>query len=223
MIETSEAVYRTIRQQLLEGRLHGGRNLSQRRLAADLNVSPTNVRRALSRLEAEKLVESRPQSGTFLRQLSPREFRWHYAIRQQIEPYAAGRAGRYITLPQLKRLEKIWCDMDSLVSELEDTKQADLPVDYQERIVRAEHAFHGTIIAAARNPVATHLLENLRILHYLAARLVANSRSVQIKKARAALHEHQLILDALRARDPSLAYRRMRYHLKMNPGPGGSP
>ncbi|MBL8583980.1 MAG: GntR family transcriptional regulator, partial [Rhizobiaceae bacterium] len=66
-------VYRSIRQGLMSGVIAPGAVLTSRSLAAQLLVSPQPVRDALKRLEADGILESRPQSGFFLRGLTADE------------------------------------------------------------------------------------------------------------------------------------------------------
>ena len=73
MVEQRDTTYRQIREKLLDGSIRSPRDLSRRRLAAALDATPTHTQWALNRMEAEGLLESRPQSGTFVRKLSPQE------------------------------------------------------------------------------------------------------------------------------------------------------
>ncbi len=53
----SEQVYRSVRASIADGRLVPGSRITERQLAAALDVSPTPVREALGKLEHEGLVE----------------------------------------------------------------------------------------------------------------------------------------------------------------------
>ena len=53
----AEHVYRTLREGIADGRLAPGSKITERELAAALDVSPTPVREALSKLQLEGLVE----------------------------------------------------------------------------------------------------------------------------------------------------------------------
>ena len=53
----TEQVYRSLRESIADGRLEPGSKITERQLAAALDVSPTPVREALGKLEHEGLVE----------------------------------------------------------------------------------------------------------------------------------------------------------------------
>jgi len=62
-----------IRERIAVGKLALGQRLSDKELADDLRVSRTPVREALLQLQTEGLVVMRPQSGTFVFDVSPKE------------------------------------------------------------------------------------------------------------------------------------------------------
>ena len=59
------AVYNELRQRLIHGRMSPGHELSTRSIAAELGVSQTPVRDALSRLAAEGALASADYFGFF--------------------------------------------------------------------------------------------------------------------------------------------------------------
>jgi DNA-binding GntR family transcriptional regulator len=74
-----------IRSRITGGRLPLGARISDKKLAAELNVSRTPVREALVQLQSEGLVVMRPQSGTFVVDLSIAEVRDICATRAILE------------------------------------------------------------------------------------------------------------------------------------------
>jgi DNA-binding GntR family transcriptional regulator len=74
-----------IRSRITTGRLPLGARISDKQLAAELNVSRTPVREALVQLQSEGLVVMRPQSGTFVVDLSIAEVRDICATRAILE------------------------------------------------------------------------------------------------------------------------------------------
>ena len=58
-----ELAYRSLRQRLLQGEFAPGTRLGEERLAAELSVSRTPIREALSRLHSEGLVERLADDG----------------------------------------------------------------------------------------------------------------------------------------------------------------
>lgn len=87
-----EKVHQSIKQMILKGQLVPGQKLIQEELAERLGVSRTPLLAALSKLEKEFLVESRPRRGFYIRELSREEELNLFDIRLRLEPLAARQA-----------------------------------------------------------------------------------------------------------------------------------
>jgi DNA-binding GntR family transcriptional regulator len=74
-----------IRDLIITGKLGLGEQLSENTLAEQLGVSRTPVREAFMRLENERLVEVRPQRGTFVFQYDAIELREICELREVLE------------------------------------------------------------------------------------------------------------------------------------------
>jgi DNA-binding GntR family transcriptional regulator len=74
-----------IRSRITTGRLPLGARISDKKIAAELNVSRTPVREALVQLQSEGLVVMRPRSGTFVFDLTIEEVRDICATRAILE------------------------------------------------------------------------------------------------------------------------------------------
>jgi DNA-binding GntR family transcriptional regulator len=81
----TEMVITEIRELIVSGRLVLGEQLSESALAEQLGVSRTPVREAFLRLETERLVEVRPQRGTFVFQYGVAELRDICELREVLE------------------------------------------------------------------------------------------------------------------------------------------
>src|SRR5258708_2618505 len=81
----TEMVIAEIRELIVSGRLPLGEQLSEGALAEQLGVSRTPVREAFLRLETERLVEVRPQRGTFVFQYDATELREICELREGLE------------------------------------------------------------------------------------------------------------------------------------------
>jgi DNA-binding GntR family transcriptional regulator len=85
----AEQAYVAIREQILRGQLALGTVVSRRRLAQQLGMSMLPISEAIQRLEAEGLVESRPQVGTRVRIPTEKDIRERFIIREALESQAA--------------------------------------------------------------------------------------------------------------------------------------
>jgi DNA-binding GntR family transcriptional regulator len=211
-VELQEQAYQMIRRKILEGRVRSRKDLSRRVLQAELGVSSICVQVALARLEGERLLESRPQSGTFLRKVDLKEYCDHYEVRECIEPYAAGRAARRITPAQLKQVKQSCRDYKA-VEDYFRTGPAAVSEEVLDRTVRAERLFHGTIMEASGNDTAAHIIETLSIENYNRVTNAHLPPAIFLKLTELAVRDHCRILAALQSGDARKAVRSMRYHL----------
>ena len=81
----TEIVTGQIRELIVAGKLELGEQLSEVTLAGQLGVSRTPVREAFLRLESERLVEVRPQRGTFVFEFDAGKLRELCELRQVLE------------------------------------------------------------------------------------------------------------------------------------------
>jgi GntR family transcriptional regulator, rspAB operon transcriptional repressor len=111
-----ERVYRHLRQQILEGRLSPGTELSEVALSRELSVSRGPIREAMGRLAAEGLVTIRPRRGAEVRSLTPTELIDAYQVREALEVLAVRLAVPRITAADLDRLDELVSGMASFAA-----------------------------------------------------------------------------------------------------------
>lgn len=80
-----ELAYSAIKEKILSWELKPGDKVSEQDLSNTLGVSRTPVREALIRLASERLVDIRPQRGTFISRISTKEFAQERFIRLNLE------------------------------------------------------------------------------------------------------------------------------------------
>ncbi len=202
--------YQFIRGMLSRSEMQPGTKLSRRRLAEQIGVSPALVQQALGQLEQEGLVERRPQSGTYVRELNYDEYENLSDLRELIEPYAAARAATRLTPAHLLRLQRA-CQRFRRLSER--SMQALDTREYQAilgKLIAEEQIFHGIILKASGNPLLDHLISTLRLLARAMPNRDCRPKSRQLEIA----DEHEAILEALAARDEDLARERMLFHIR---------
>ncbi len=139
-------IFETLRRSILEGEYAPNERLVEEQLAETLRVSRTPIRKALTMLEAEGLVEIEPNKGAAVRSFSMEDVSEIYDLRAVLEGHAARRAASRISREELDRLWDLVGDM-----ERKDRGQS---LSHEEEIrwlVGANGEFHGTIAVAARN------------------------------------------------------------------------
>lgn len=85
---TPDGVYRVLRAAILDGRVPPGGQLREAHIAADLGISRSPLREALTRLEEEGLVVRAPFRGAFVAEVSDEEIAEIASVRLLVEPYA---------------------------------------------------------------------------------------------------------------------------------------
>lgn len=197
----ADQAYQSIREGIATGLFQAGERVTERGLAARLDVSPTPVREALRRLEQDGLVERVSPRELRVVEHSPgtlRELLVTSAVLRSLEArFATGK----ITDAALDRMESI---VDSIAA-----SHGRLDADELRRLARE---FDMEIEKAAGNPTLRGLIESLSIVGQ--ERL---TRAVQSMRTHAALGERRLqghrdILAALRSRDPDAVERAFRHN-----------
>lgn len=154
----ADGVYEAVKALIMDRHLEPGAKINMDALARDLDVSPTPVREALARLEADGLVTKRALAGyTTVPLLDADGLTELFELRQLIEPAAARWAAEAIDKTASAALV-------AMVSDVRKAARSLSGADYRSYglIVAHDTEFHEAIAAAAGRPL---LLQTLRRLH----------------------------------------------------------
>lgn len=191
-----QSAYDRLLEDIRLGALPPGARLREVELAARLGLSRTPVREAIRRLEADGLVEHLPRQGASLRRLSYAEVMELYEMRAVLEGTAARLAARAASDLELRELSEINAEM------IASSDPAD--------ISRLNRQFHAALINSAKN-------------RYLKRAIGAMARTLLIlgpstlydpARSKSAAEEHEVLLQALYARDGVAAETQMRAHIE---------
>ena len=204
----ADQAYRELRSRILRGQLAGGTRLRPEEVAAELSISPTPVKEALVRLEADGLAVVSARKGVVVRRLDAQDLQDIYDARMLIELDALDRLfeQRGIDAALLERLQTSLAQHEAYARRetLDDLATA----------LGHDRAFHGAIVETTGNALIagwhrrilgqTHTVFVYNVGNYLAS--VADHRAVvdaliagKRKPAREALRAH-----LIRSRDNSL-------------------
>jgi DNA-binding GntR family transcriptional regulator len=103
---TPDGVYRMLRAAILGGRVPAGGQLREAHIAADLGISRSPLREALTRLEEEGLIVKVPFRGAFVAEVSAEEVAEIASVRLLVEPYAGELAAEALRGAERHRLVK---------------------------------------------------------------------------------------------------------------------
>lgn len=205
--------YREVRRMIVEGEVRPRQRLSHRILSRDLKIGRSPVRDALLQLEAEGLIEHRPGSGIYLREISPQELECLYELRIVNEPYIAGRAAVHADVRQLATLRRI-CDDIAAIARKSDLVKWFATLENRRRFCRLDLEFHATILEASGNTVAVKLFGNAQVLALTFAWDLGYGSPewfAEIVERTAAGHRD--VFEAIRRRDPDAARQKMLDHV----------
>ncbi|WGT52595.1 GntR family transcriptional regulator [Thioclava nitratireducens] len=188
-----------IREMIIEGELRSGDRINESHLADRLGISRGPVREACRSLEQAGLLYSTTNKGAFVRELSEEEARYLYELRGAL----TGLAGRLIVQ---RGTDAAIGDLRKRVEKMDRAVKNDDAAGY----FKLNLEFHDALIKAAQNPaLESRYREIVDQLHLMRRRGLVDAHNIQVSN-----EEHQNILDALEARDPDLAERRMREHVE---------
>lgn len=202
-----------------QGTLNPGDRLNESTLSAQLGISRTPVREALTYLEGSGLVVRRPRRGFFLASLSSEDAAHCYAVRELLEGFAARQVAGRMTDSQTEVLERIIHAMGRAV------QNGDWPQAAVHNI-----SFHETVVDLAGNPVLRRMWTSVGpVLWYFDS---LTRRAVDPGLKGNFVKRHKLLLAVLRRNDASAAAaafishiagvkRDVIAHLKMAQAVGG--
>jgi DNA-binding GntR family transcriptional regulator len=128
--ERFERIYRTIRDRICLIEYEPGARLAEEDLAREFGVSRTPLRRVLSRLEGEGLLESRHGVGTFVIDVDLETLIPVYRLRMEL----AGLIGKLDPIPRtdedLTRVRALLARCDSLIENPDPKAYARLNMDF---------------------------------------------------------------------------------------------
>jgi DNA-binding GntR family transcriptional regulator len=128
----SDSVYEALRNAILSSAFQPGQRLDVRHLATQLGVSPTPIKEAITRLEAEALIEVRPRSGTFVTAVSPEDIYETFEIRCALECLAGEKAIAHAGPDDIEQLRAI---ADTMATASDDSGHSASNVAFHKSII----------------------------------------------------------------------------------------
>lgn len=197
-ITLADAVYETLLEAIISGRLKPETVLSEVAIAKELEVSRTPVHEALRQLAKDGLVVQEVNRKARVASFSRNDVHEIFEMRKLLEGKAAELAAGQISEEDLARLR-------SGAEQLAASRDG---VDWVERWIDHDQEFHDTIGRAGGNGRLWQDIARYRLLHRGFNRLATNVDCLQT-----ALQEHQAILAALAARESGTASLLMVAHI----------
>lgn len=204
MAVTDEAILK-IKEMILAGELTPGARLPpEQELSERLGISRSSLREAVKSLQVIRVLDVRRGDGTYVTSLEPElllealsfvvdlhtdDSVLHVLeVRRILEPAAAAIAAGRLTEPEKTRLTAM----------VEDVDETDV-----EGLVRHDLAFHHAVVAAARNPYLTSLVDGLSSETFRARVWRGLTQQDAVTRT---VDEHRAIVAALVEGDAALAH-----------------
>ena len=188
-------VYDHIRVMIDQGDLPIGKKIDKSELAERLGVSQTPIHDALNQLVGEKFLEQRPRDGYYIREFNAVEFCELFEMRAGLEGIAVRLCCENATDEQLRVLTSAFDEFS-------------LPMDDElvHHYYEIDRRFHEDIVVFSGNGF---ILESLKTTGFQA-------RTYQkglVRGPDITLHEHRMVVEAIKARDGERAQQQMIWHL----------
>ena len=195
-----QKAYSILKNLIIERKLLPGEKIPQEKLARDLGISRTPLISALKFLEQEKLVESVPRRGFFVRLFSKEEMVYIFELREVLEGLAARRAAAKITDPQIIKLNSFFKHF---------AKQKNIS-DYK-GYAREDRRFHNFVIDIGAKEFLKSILLTTNIISF--SYQVLHSEGL-VRPPNETIHEHLAVIEAIKEKNSEAAENLMRQHFK---------
>lgn len=198
---------------ILDGEYPPGTHLQQDDLCARFGVSRTPVREALRQLQAQNLVDLVPNKGAMVATKTRVALVEVYALRTELEGFAAALAARHVVARSLDELREAQEAINSAMAQLRPGQMS--PEDeatFNTRITLGNEQFHRVIHRLAGNARLTRTLEELQ--RYFPKDYVWRAIGDSPEGHVLSVEEHDQIRDALAARNGRDARRAMSSHIQ---------
>ena len=171
--------------------------LDERRLSEGLGVSRTPIREAMTLLEQEGFVRTRPRRGVFVVKKTKREIVEMVTVMAALESMAARLAAERAAPADIAELHR-------LMDDFRNGNSGERLAEYSD----ANFAFHQAIIRMSGCALLSEMTENL-FIHMRAIRKITIH---QDNRAARSIVDHMRIIEAIERRDADLAGRLAREH-----------
>jgi DNA-binding GntR family transcriptional regulator len=192
-------LYAALRDQIVRAELAPGERLSEAELGERLGVSRTPIREALGRLRDDRLVEVRPQIGTFVARISPAAVSDAQFIREALECTAVRVSAELADVESMAQME------ENLRAQERATERID--IDAWQLL---DDTFHRQICDLSGHPAVWPVTERAKS-HLNRLRRLSLTMPDYLPTMVA---DHRTVAEAVGNQDPDAAEAALREHLR---------
>lgn len=190
--------YNIIKKNIVECIYTPGSMINEEQLKAELLISRTPIRDALSRIEQEGLIEIKPKKGIFITPITIDEINKIFEVRLLIEPYAIQKYGNNL-------------DTNTLLEYLSYYRGEKSDHISKKKVIELDDSFHDLIISCIPNKYLTTFYD---VITSQNKRLRILSGSEYTNRIEMGQNEHVKIIEALLKEDYKEATNALIEHLQ---------
>ncbi len=195
-----QKAYQILKTMIMDRQLLPGEKIPQEKLAEDLGISRTPLINALKFLEKEKLVQSIPRRGFFMRTFTKKEMISIFELREVLEGLAARKAAQKITDNEIDQLGKFFKQF-----------AGDKDIDDIRAYAREDRRFHKFLLDIGAKEFLKSILETYNVISY--SYQVVSPEGL-VRHPRETIREHRAMIEAIAGRDAEAAENLMRRHFQ---------
>lgn len=184
-----------IQKRIREGEYKPGERIVETHLCKELSVSQAPVREAILELVMMGILEERPYSGTFVRDITPEEIIDIFNVRAFIEEHAVSVACANGTEEDFGEIEEIVHRMENCINREEYTK--------------LDTSFHEGILKASGSEALLRCWRGLHISQWTYQSILNTARTLEQLTA-----EHRKIFELIKAGHEHAAVAEMFLHIR---------
>lgn len=212
-IPLKQKAYEYVLNKIMSGSLQPGTRLSEVAMAKEIGISPTPLREAYRQLASEGFVNYVPNSGIFVRDISPSEMRELYETREAIESFCAGMAASKMNPIEIRELKNCLDEMFRIAHELKRSGKDTFNPEQEIEYMKSDALFHLLIMKSAGNSI---MLRTMRECHVLGRLLGFKSHKHSLRQVARTLFNHYRIYKSIKNNNPSGAESAMRRHIRFS-------
>ena len=197
----SANLFQLIQQDILSGEIPANSKLTEQALCKKYNVSRTPLREAFRQLEADGLIENKPNRGAFVVGLSNRDISDLFDLRFLFEIQAVEWAIMRMTDEEVDELKETIEFMEFYTLK-----------DDTEKVMNFNSQFHNLIYQGTKDRILQKTLTTYQT--YL--KHSAPSRSYSDDYLKTILEEHKTIFEAFESRNVAAGRKAMEHHMKQS-------
>lgn len=191
-------VFHKLREDILSGKYGEHEELKEVAIGEELGVSRTPVREAFRQLELEGLIQIIPNKGAYVTGITEKDVKDIYMIRSLLEGLCARWATEHITKEQMEEMEE-----NVYLSRFHAEK------GHMEQLAELDNRFHDIMYEACNSKMLEHQLKDF---HEYVLR-VRKKTLASINRGIASNNEHEMIMEAIRDKDPDKAEALANSHM----------